>query len=182
MSVNGLPVGRDRSAKPSRMVATLLAAAALGAAPAESSRPQAGELDASHVWRVEGEDALLLVRGERMDEIRRDAREVVRAVNTVLAGVALRHGGPVRKGEVGPPRIRLVELRSGTARVEVLDADYLTQRMGTTGAWSWLAAATFTLTEIPGVEAVELLFEEGDHAAPGRYTRARFGEFGIRRE
>lgn len=88
----------------------------------------------------------------------------------------------MEKGEPGPPSVRLLQVRAGTARVEVIGADYLGERMGTTGADAWLAAATFTLTEIPGVKFVELLFEEGSHAAPGIYTRASFGRYQLVRK
>jgi hypothetical protein len=159
---------------------TLLSLVA-GGGPATSKRPIATQLDRSHVWSVDRQE---LVRGDRVDEIRKDPAEVVRAVNTVLEGIA-REGARLEPEQAGP-QVRLLGIRAGTARCEVLNADYLTQQMGTTGAWYWLAAATFTLTEIPGVKAVEFLFEEGDHAGPGVYTRARFlgggEELSIRRK
>ncbi len=154
---------------------------AFAAAPAPSAPKRAGaELDRSHVWRVEGGDGLTLVRGKRIDEIRKDAGEIVRAINTVLNGIALQ-GERLAPGEA-PLKIRLTGVRDGIARVEVSGGDFLSERMGTSGAWNWLAAATFTLTEIPGVNAVEFVFEEGSHAEPGVYRRAGFREFTIVRE
>lgn len=163
-------------------ILTLAWANAVGAAPAAPDKPKAVDLDRSHVWRVEGEDGFVLVRGRRVDDIRRDPKEVVRAINTVLARIALDHGGPVAKGDEGPPTIRLRAIQGGTATVDVIGASYLAERMGTTGAEGWLAAATFTITEIPGVKAVEFRFEEGSHASPGRHTRAHFGRFKVIRE
>jgi len=155
-------------------------AASAGAANPPPASLQKAPFDRSHVWHVESDG--VLVRGERVDQIRGDASEVVRAINAVLAATALRVGGPVEKGEPGPPTVRLREVRAGTARVDVIGADYLAERMGTTGADDWLAAVTFTLTEVRGVKTVELVFEEGSHASPGNYTRAGFSRYKLVRK
>jgi len=46
--------------------------------------------------------------------------------------------------------------------------------MGSTGAEEFLAAATFTLTEYDNIKAVNFIFEGGDHAEPGIYSRETF--------
>lgn len=61
-----------------------------------------------------------------------------------------------------------------TVFVAIPDAQYLTQSMGTTGAFGYLSEVTYSLTEVPGVSAVGIQFEEGDHASPGVYTRKDF--------
>lgn len=61
-----------------------------------------------------------------------------------------------------------------TVFVAIPDAQNLTQSMGTTGAFGYLSEVTYSLTEVPGVAAVNLQFEEGDHASPGVYTRKDF--------
>lgn len=69
------------------------------------------------------------------------------------------------------PVIELKEVRGNTAYVRLLHGERLTQQMGSAGAAQYLAEATFTLTSLPGVDSVNFEFEEGDHAAPGTYTR-----------
>lgn len=77
------------------------------------------------------------------------------------------------------PQIKLeVVSRDGNKTiVKIDDATYLTQQMGTAGARSYLAEATYSLTEIKGVEAVDFRFEPGDHAMPGILTRGSFQNF-----
>jgi hypothetical protein len=43
----------------------------------------------------------------------------------------------------------------------------------------FLAEATFALTEIEGIKAVNFNFQEGDHAAPGTYTRNDFDKLNL---
>ena len=48
------------------------------------------------------------------------------------------------------------------------------RNMGTTGAHCILARVVFSLTSVQGIEYVDFEFDEGDHAAPGRYSRIDF--------
>jgi hypothetical protein len=69
------------------------------------------------------------------------------------------------------PQVILVQLNGDTAVVRISNEQQLTQQMGSTGATSYLQAVTYTLTSLPGIDYVEFDFQEGDHAAPGRYSR-----------
>ena len=75
------------------------------------------------------------------------------------------------------PEIKLhwVKLEGNKAVVSIADASYLTQQSGSEGAQAYLAEATYSLTELKGIEAVEFSFKEGDHARPGVYKREDFG-------
>jgi len=68
----------------------------------------------------------------------------------------------------------LVKISNDTAYLKIPDAMHLTQQMGSTGAQLYLAQVVYNMTEIPGIKFVNLDFEEGDHAAPGTYTRESF--------
>ena len=68
-------------------------------------------------------------------------------------------------------------MQGDTIITRIPDAIQLTQNIGTSGAESYLAEATFSLTEIPTIKAVKIEFEEGDHAMPGTFTRATFKDF-----
>ena len=67
-----------------------------------------------------------------------------------------------------------VKIHDDTAFVKIPDSEYLTQSMGTTGAYEYMIAATFTITELDRNELVNFDFEYGDHAEPGTYTRKQF--------
>ena len=71
-------------------------------------------------------------------------------------------------------KLDLINARTDTIQVKIDDARKLTQGMGTTGAEAYLAELTFSFTELKGVNAVKVDFEEGDHAMPGVYTRRDF--------
>lgn len=71
-------------------------------------------------------------------------------------------------------KLDLVKAGNDTISLKIDDATQLTQGMGSAGAESYLAELTYSLTELKGVKAVRLDFEEGDHAMPGVYTRDDF--------
>lgn len=74
------------------------------------------------------------------------------------------------------PQIKLSwdKLQGNKAFVSIAEATYLTQQSGSEGAKAYLAEATYSLTELEGIAAVEFSFKEGDHARPGVYTREDF--------
>ncbi|MEJ6982163.1 hypothetical protein WG906_16960 [Pedobacter sp. P351] len=71
-------------------------------------------------------------------------------------------------------KLNLVKAGRDTIELKIDDARQLTQGMGSTGAEAYLAEVTYSLTELKGVKAVKIDFEEGDHAMPGTFTRADF--------
>jgi hypothetical protein len=77
------------------------------------------------------------------------------------------------------PKVLLKQdgIKSDTLKVSINDASFLTQQMGTAGAESYLAEATFALTELKGIKAVTFSFREGDHAVPKTYSRKDFQDF-----
>jgi len=115
----------------------------------------------------------LLIRGRCLDRIKNDLEGLIKAVNGSDRDPESFRTPPGTE-PLGPPKLKLLRFESDLVVVEVINAVSLTQRMGSTGADAFLAEATFTLTEFPGAEAVEFRFPEGDHAAPGTFTRADF--------
>lgn len=71
-------------------------------------------------------------------------------------------------------KLDFVKLSDDTIYVKIDSSTYMTQEMGTTGANSFMAIATYTLTELNGIKFVYFDFKEGDHAIPGTYTRKYF--------
>lgn len=74
-------------------------------------------------------------------------------------------------------KITAVSRQGKTAVVKIEDATYLSEQMGSTGARAYQAEATYSLTEIKGIEAVDFQFKAGDHATPGILTRRSFENF-----
>jgi hypothetical protein len=69
------------------------------------------------------------------------------------------------------PRLKLRKVSRGQAEVVVVDSEYLTERMGSTGASIFMISVTYSLTSLGIVEKVKFRFEEGSHAAPGTFDR-----------
>src|SRR5690554_1393284 len=69
-------------------------------------------------------------------------------------------------------QIGKVESVRDTVFVHIPNSEVLTQQMGTYGAFEYLVAATYSYTDLQGIEFVVFDFKEGDHAAPGLYDRS----------
>ena len=117
----------------------------------------------------------LLVRGAKIDAIKDNLPGLIRALNRSDKDPES-FRTPKGSEPLGLPKLKLAGITGRVVNVEVVNDEFLTQRMGTTGAEAFLAVATFTLTEHEGIGGVNFIFTEGDHAAPGLYTRETFLE------
>lgn len=74
------------------------------------------------------------------------------------------------------PDIKLVPagLSNDTLAIKVENSDYLTNRMGSTGAETYIKELIYNLTELKDIHYIDLRFKRGNHADPGIYTRADF--------
>ena len=74
------------------------------------------------------------------------------------------------------PDIKLSFLRisNDSIFITIKKSDYLTKQIGSSGAEAYLAEVTYNLTELKGVNFVDIRFKEGDHASPGTYSRTDF--------
>lgn len=74
------------------------------------------------------------------------------------------------------PNIQLQVLRQSgdTLYVQIPEATYLTQQMGSTGPEMYFGEAVYNLTEIPGIRFINFALAEGDHAGPDTYNRDSF--------
>lgn len=71
----------------------------------------------------------------------------------------------------------LEKISHDTAYVNIPDSKRLTQEIGSTGAESYMASATYTLTELKNIRYVNFSMKEGDHAGPGVFSREDFKRF-----
>lgn len=74
------------------------------------------------------------------------------------------------------PEILLEYLKTSNDTIFLMinKSNYLTKQIGTSGAEAYLAEVTYNFTELKGVNNVDINFKEGDHAAPGTYSRTDF--------
>ncbi len=135
----------------------------------------------NYTWHAELDTAAgveTLVRGNKIDHIKNDARKLVSALNKSVEGFETTH--PLTDAvKTEFPQINLQKIEQQTANVEITNDRYLTQNMGSDGAQDYLAEVTFTLTENPGIKAVNFIFNAGDHAMPGLYSRESFTSYEI---
>ncbi len=61
-----------------------------------------------------------------------------------------------------------------TLYVAIPESAVLTQQMGSSGAYSYISSATYSLTELKNIKFVNYDFQEGDHLAPGTMKRSDF--------
>ena len=69
----------------------------------------------------------------------------------------------------GNPLLVLQGVDDRVAMLGVSDAARLTERMGSAGAISYIQTATYSLASLPDIDCVHFDFDEGSHAAPGKY-------------
>jgi hypothetical protein len=68
-------------------------------------------------------------------------------------------------------KIDYVEINGDTLKVRILEDEYLTEQMGTSGADCYMAESIYTLTENDSIKFVRFEMDFGSHASPGVYSR-----------
>jgi hypothetical protein len=77
----------------------------------------------------------------------------------------------------GGPEIRFEKKDRGTVYLTISDEEMLGERMGSQGALSYMAAVTYSLTSVQGVDCVFFAIGQSDHAAPGKYCKKNLEPF-----
>lgn len=74
------------------------------------------------------------------------------------------------------PNIQLSLLGNShdTVYIDIPASNYLTQSIGSTGAYNYMAMVVYNMTESQGTKYVNFKFKTGDHAEPGVYSREDF--------
>jgi spore germination protein GerM len=70
-----------------------------------------------------------------------------------------------------------IKVSRDTIYTEVKDSKYLSESMGSTGAEMYVADVVLNLTEIPGINYVNIQLEEGSHMQPGVFSRDQFKKY-----
>ena len=72
------------------------------------------------------------------------------------------------------PKIEYIDIQSDTIKIQIINDEFLTEQMGTTGAYCYLGETVFTLSENDLIKFVKIEMDSGSHASPGIYTRMDF--------
>lgn len=70
--------------------------------------------------------------------------------------------------------LEFIDQSKDTVKIKVINDEYLTEQMGTTGALFYIAETVFTLTEDQTINYISLEMNYGSHASPGTYNRNDF--------
>lgn len=74
-------------------------------------------------------------------------------------------------------QLEFIKISNDSIYTTIPNSEFLTQRMGSAGAAEYMAVSTYNLTELKNIRFVNYAFEEGDHAAPGTFSREDFRNF-----
>lgn len=70
--------------------------------------------------------------------------------------------------------LNLKKISHDTIYVSIPESSKLTNQMGSTGAFNYMATVVYNLTELKSLKYINFDFEVGNHASPGVYTREDF--------
>lgn len=71
-------------------------------------------------------------------------------------------------------QLDLTKISNDTVYINIPNSQYLSDKIGNTGAYNYLATAVYNLTELKNIKFVHFTFKEGEHASPGTYKRSDF--------
>jgi len=100
----------------------------------------------------------ILNKGDLLDSIRQMPNELIDILN--------------RRKSLS--KIEFIDLSKDTIRIKILNDEYLTEQMGSAGAYCYLGETVFTLTENNSIEFVRIEMNNGSHASSGIYSRTDF--------
>lgn len=113
------------------------------------------------LWTVEYEDNSNSEKLKKPDSIqfgKLSATDLINVLNENFADVQLQFD----------------KISHDTIFVKIPDSEKLTQQLGSTGAYNYMATTVYNLTELDHVKYVKFDFKEGDHSSPGVFTREDF--------
>lgn len=76
-------------------------------------------------------------------------------------------------------KIQYIDRRNDTLQIRILNDEFLTEQMGSSGSYCFLGETVYTLTENDSIKFVRIDMNEGSHASPGIYQRSNFKDLVI---
>ena len=127
--------------------------------PVDSSEADVEELSKEdyYVWKVDSEEKTM----RRNPKLETGSL----GVDTLITGLNETY-----------PQIKLEKIKQSkdTLYLQIKEADYLTEQMGSAGSEAYLANAIINLTSAKGVKFVSIDFEMGSHAMPDVWSKESF--------
>jgi hypothetical protein len=100
----------------------------------------------------------ILIKGRLVDSLGQSPNELIEILN--------------KRNQ--QPKIEYIDIISDTIKIQIINDEFLTEQMGTTGAYFYLGETVFTLTESDLIRFVKIEMDSGTHASPGIYDRNDF--------
>lgn len=113
---------------------------------------------ADYYWKSDYDTILnreYLKRGVLLDSISKSTNELIKILNK----------RPSRS------KVEFVEIIGNTFVIRILNDMFLTEQIGSLGAYCYMAETVYTLTENDSIHFVEFEMNIGSHANPGVYSR-----------
>ncbi len=116
--------------------------------------------DQSYFWSVEdnGKGSLELIKIRPISADSLNYTSILSMLNSIYPEV----------------KLDVKRISNDTLYLKTKNSKFLTQQMGSTGAFNYLKEVTYNLTEVNNIHYVNFDFVEGDHAQPGTYSRSEF--------
>ena len=112
----------------------------------------------SLLWHIDDSNSLKLDKPVVAGIDTMSAQEIIQLINNNYDSIHLDY----------------VKTSHDTIYVHIPNSEMLTENIGSSGAEMFMAATTFSLTELKGIHFVNYDFNEGAHASPGVYGREDF--------
>ena len=113
------------------------------------------------LWTVEYEDNTKSEKLKKPEDIKIGSLSATDLINTLNENFA-------------DVQLKLEKISNDTIFVKIPESEKLTQQLGSTGAYNYMAATVYNLTELNHIKYVKFDFQGGDHAGPGVFTREDF--------
>ncbi|HET6243768.1 MAG TPA: hypothetical protein VFF35_04530 [Bacteroidia bacterium] len=70
-----------------------------------------------------------------------------------------------------------IKISGDTLFMEIKDSEYLGERIGSNGAFDYLADAVINLTSVNNINFVKIDFDDGSHISPGIWSKREYGNY-----
>ena len=70
-----------------------------------------------------------------------------------------------------------LKISRDTLFTEIIDSEYLGERIGSSGAYAYIADVIINLTSVKNINFVKIEFEDGSHISPGTWSKKEFSDY-----
>lgn len=70
-----------------------------------------------------------------------------------------------------------IKISGDTLFTEIKDSEYLGERIGSYGAFAYIADVVINLTSLRNINFVKIAFEDGSHISPGTWSKKQYSDY-----